>query len=463
MISRGLGGLLLLHVMCSIGISAGSLKTYTLSHDDTSRLYRLYIPEAYDGTQPWPLVFDLHGAGSNAFEQYTITGMSAVADEENLIVVYPEGTKNPAVQNLPFWNDFNTPDGVDDVGFLRHLLDDLLSEYEIDATRVYSTGFSQGGSMSYLLANQMPERIAAVAPISGPQPDNVTTVRPFPIMLMHGTADPIAPIAGGPINAPDLEFQLPAIDEVIHAWIQNNNCSASGTEIELDDIDPNDASTVTKETYSSCDSYTLQSGEKVATEVIYFRIENGGHAWPGSSVDISGITNRDINASREIWNFFSRHSLPHYIAGDFNFDGDLAADDLDMLVREARIIRPRNIFDVNSDNTIDSSDVAYWIKTLRNTWIGDANLDGEFNSGDLVEGLAAGTYEINIEAGWASGDFDGSGRFDSGDLVLALADGGYEQGPRASVAKVPEPNTLATLLIGSIAVSSLSRIRRRPV
>ncbi|MCA9166757.1 MAG: PEP-CTERM sorting domain-containing protein, partial [Planctomycetales bacterium] len=92
------------------------------------------------------------------------------------------------------------------------------------------------------------------------------------------------------------------------------------------------------------------------------------------------------------------------------------------------------------------------------TYFGDANLDGEFNSGDLVVALAAGTYELGINTGWASGDFDGNGRFDSGDLVLALADGGYEQGPRAAVSAVPEP--LTALLFALAATFTVLRTRR---
>ena len=86
-------------------------------------------------------------------------------------------------------------------------------------------------------------------------------------------------------------------------------------------------------------------------------------------------------------------------------------------------------------------------------------LHGEFNSGDLITALAAGTYEKDVEAGWASGDFDGSGRFDTGDLIFALADGGYEQGLRAAaVSAVPEPSCSVLLAIGAI---SLCRLRKR--
>jgi hypothetical protein len=91
-----------------------------------------------------------------------------------------------------------------------------------------------------------------------------------------------------------------------------------------------------------------------------------------------------------------------------------------------------------------------------NTYIGDADLNGEFNSSDLVAVLASGTYEADVAAVWSTGDFEGDGRTTSSDLVAALADGGYELGPRAATAAVPEPSA-----IGLLAVGALLFIRRR--
>jgi hypothetical protein len=97
---------------------------------------------------------------------------------------------------------------------------------------------------------------------------------------------------------------------------------------------------------------------------------------------------------------------------------------------------------------------------MKNTYVGDANLDGEFNSADLIDALAAGTYELERDTGWASGDFDGNGRFESSDLVEALADGGYEQGPLPpAVAAVPEPQTCLMLGIGLVVASFVRRSR----
>ena len=106
------------------------------------------------------------------------------------------------------------------------------------------------------------------------------------------------------------------------------------------------------------------------------------------------------------------------------------------------------------DGTLtDPMERSDYVHNVLGTWIGDSNLDGEFNSSDLVTAIAAGTYEMDIDAGWASGDFNGSGRFDTSDLVFALADGGYEAGPRAAVSAVPEPASLAMFLAGLLGLT----------
>jgi uncharacterized protein YjbI with pentapeptide repeats len=161
--------------------------------------------------------------------------------------------------------------------------------------------------------------------------------------------------------------------------------------------------------------------------------------------------------------------------GDFDANDALDADDVDML---AYRIGRRNIqtsllsdsaFDVNSDGNIDLEDYRVWVKDLKHTWFGDANLDGEFDSDDLIQVLSARKYEttesvffgdIHNPVIWSEGDWNADHEFTTADLVVALADGGYERGPRAAVASVPEPATLATLLVGVIAVLSASRTRR---
>ncbi len=104
---------------------------------------------------------------------------------------------------------------------------------------------------------------------------------------------------------------------------------------------------------------------------------------------------------------------------------------------------------------------------MKGTYFGDANLDGEFNTGDLVSVLSAGQYEDTVpqNSQWATGDWDGDGEFRTSDLVVALADGGFEQGPRAAVSVVPEPTSILNLMVGLMMAAPIHRrwmcVRRR--
>ena len=118
------------------------------------------------------------------------------------------------------------------------------------------------------------------------------------------------------------------------------------------------------------------------------------------------------------------------LTGDFDGNGTLDSEDIDELTRQSASLLHDPVYDLNEDSFVDSVDVDAWIKDLVNSWIGDANLDGEFNSTDLVALFAAGDYEdgLPMNSTWSTGDFDGDGDFGSGDLIAAFTDGGYELG-----------------------------------
>jgi hypothetical protein len=143
--------------------------------------------------------------------------------------------------------------------------------------------------------------------------------------------------------------------------------------------------------------------------------------------------------------------------GDFDGDGILGAADIDDLTAQSAGSLNPPAYDLNADSLVNQADVEVWIKDLLHSWVGDADLNGQFDSSDLVSILAAGTYEADVNAVWTTGDFSGDARANSADLVAALADGGYELGPRAATASVPEPATL-TLLTLSLLVLATRRL-----
>jgi hypothetical protein len=145
--------------------------------------------------------------------------------------------------------------------------------------------------------------------------------------------------------------------------------------------------------------------------------------------------------------------------GDFNDDGMFGFDDIDRLT----VLADDDALDLNGDGAVDVNDRVFWVHIFARTWMGDANLDGSFDSRDLVSVLAAGEYEdgVPMNSTWATGDVDGDGDFGSSDLVAALADGGYERGPRPAVSTVPEPTPTVMLIASAFAIGNCLRRERR--
>ena len=156
------------------------------------------------------------------------------------------------------------------------------------------------------------------------------------------------------------------------------------------------------------------------------------------------------------------------VTGDFNQNGQLDLPDIDRLIQEINSDKPSLAYDLNDDETVNTADLTIWVKDLKKTWIGDGNLDSEFNSMDFVKVFQADEYNDGIpnNSTWAEGDWDGDGDFTSKDLLAAFVDGGFDQGRRDSIMKrvepvVPEPSSLAMIAFAVSANIGLWRSRMR--
>jgi len=293
--------LLLIILFSAFGLNLFSQQTInaSITHGGLQRDYILYLPAAYDGLTDVPLLFNFHGYTSNATQQMFYGDFRSIADTANFIIVHPEGTLDNS--NTTHFNVGWGGSTVDDVGFTSALLDTLISQYSINQNRVYSTGMSNGGYMSFRLACELSDRIAAVASVTGAMvPTTLNSCSPShitPVMQIHGTNDLTVPYNGAVWSS--------SVPDILNYWKTYNSLNPAPFIEPILDVDPTDGSTVERE------AYVDNNGCMIVT---HFKINNGGHTWPGSPFDIGG-TNYDIDASVEVWRFLSQFNLFGVING----------------------------------------------------------------------------------------------------------------------------------------------------
>lgn len=286
------------------------LERHTISLDGTERTYSVHFPRSLVAKGRKPVVFVLHGGGgADAEEMAKRTGMNAIADREGFIVVYPYGADGQ-------WNDGrgksfrrggdNTE--VDDVGFISAILDELIRSGNADPRRIYVVGLSNGGMMAYRLGIALGNRLSAVAAIIANLPANLADqrpVRPIPVLIMNGTADPMMPWDGGPVRVLGREFgQVLSTADTVRYWVRAAGLPQTPEKKSLEDRVAGDRSRVEVEIYRK---------PQEPLEVVLYRIVGGGHNLPGGQTPdrpaLLGPKNRDINAMEEVWAFFNRHTL----------------------------------------------------------------------------------------------------------------------------------------------------------
>ena len=268
------------------------------------RTFVLHTPPSVGAMSSVPLVFALHGGGGTGTGMERSTGFSPLADRDGVIVVYPDAFDGN-------WNDGrgdphirSQAEGVDDVGFISGLITLLSQEYPIDPKRVFATGISNGGFMSQLLAARLSDRIAAIAAVSsGMAPAVAASLQPaapVSILVINGTDDPLVPYRGGPVVRD--RGETISTNAIIRKWVTANHCKENPIVMQLPDTDPSDGTRVQKTAYLECAQHSV---------VALYRIDGGGHTWPGGSQylppAIIGRVSRDLNATQVIWQFFANH------------------------------------------------------------------------------------------------------------------------------------------------------------
>lgn len=267
---------------CTGATAVPGERTYNIDFDGNTREYDVQIPISYDGATALPLVFDLHGYTSNKDQQKAVSGFADLAEDEGFVVVRPNG-----FGGLRSWNagDFccgqAQNQGLDDVGLILAIIDEVAATTCIDPQRIYATGISNGGALSHRLACEAADVFAAVAPVAYPidrDPfDQCAPSRPIAVMHSHGRADIIVPYDGS--------LTQPSTPESFAYWAATNGCMGDPTITYQNDD-------------SSCATYQTCDGG-VATSLCTI---DGGH--------LLYVNNDDVPVAELSWQFLSQYVLP---------------------------------------------------------------------------------------------------------------------------------------------------------
>jgi polyhydroxybutyrate depolymerase len=293
-----------------------------LVHQNRERSYYLYIPSSYQANKPMPLLLAFHGGVSQGNSMAIKTGFNKIAEREGFIVAYPNGIDRGAFGQWSDGRHLPANDSIDDVSFMRALIEHLSKTRNIDKKRIYATGGSNGGFLTQRLACEMSEQLAAVASVAATLPKPMASrckpKRAIPILMINGTEDKLVPWAGGTMKIGE-DAEILSVLQTVAFWRRRNGCSTNAKEVRLPDIQADETQVVRTE-YFDC---------KSGAPVVLYTIEGGGHGWPGGHTDallgsssrtgnrrsnrsrqgLVGNISRDIDASEVIWQFLQKYSL----------------------------------------------------------------------------------------------------------------------------------------------------------
>ncbi len=273
------------------------LNNISTRFENIDRTYHVYVPKSYSAVNPSPILFNLHGGASTALDFLNNEGdMREIADTANFIIVYPQATSDN--NGNPTWHlgaENSKSTDVNDVGFVSHIIDDVSSVYSIDQERVYVTGFSNGGYLTYEIACLLNERIAGIGVVAGHMfidtYNYCNPSHPTPVINIHGTEDYYNGISGYYLSQ-DLSNRF---------WYEYNNTDSNPVISNIENIDIEDGSTVELNSWLNGDN---------GSNLLHYKVIGGGHSYPTiGSNSIKDYMNGDIDSNILIWNFLSGYDI----------------------------------------------------------------------------------------------------------------------------------------------------------
>ena len=271
----------------------------TIVSSGLERKATIHVPAIHDGIQALPLVLVLHPFLLTRKSMRKLVKVERFADdrERGFIALFPDGIGRS-------WNAGECcgdakEKKLDDVGFIRDLLDHVSQTWCIDRARVYAMGFSNGGFLSHRLACELPGGLRAIAPVAGTlgiPPETCKPPHPTPVLAIHGTDDDLVPYEGGspkiPRGASFGTFMSPGATDAF--WARTNGCKGE------------------RSTYFSHGEVSCARHEQCRDQatVALCTVRGGGHQWPGAdSLPAMGHLTKDIDATEAAIEHFRAYGL----------------------------------------------------------------------------------------------------------------------------------------------------------
>ena len=258
-----------------------------------NRFFKTHLPISYNANKKYPVVLVFHGGLGNPEAIEKQSGFSRKADEEGFIVVYPYGT-GAFDKKLLTWNTWTCcgyadKKDINDVDFIDALIKIIKNKFSIDEKRIYATGMSNGGMMCYLLACQLPEYFAAVAPVVATMFDTISCnpQNEVSLIIFNSINDEHIPYKGGIGEKSLVDVEKLPVETSVNLWVKNYNCYFMGKS---------------ESKYFVRTNYKNNNG----TEIVFYKMLSGGHSWPGGEkIRMFGDDPiKNVSATDLIWEFF---------------------------------------------------------------------------------------------------------------------------------------------------------------